>query len=132
MPHKMTYLEDEGGLVTTYWGIVSDGEIIKSGKEKLAIKDKLKTCRYVLTDLSVVEKLNLTPHGIQVNADISLKMLKENTDILVAFVVPDDFGFGMSRMWQAYANHSDIKSRIFRTRSEAETWIRNNLKHLAD
>jgi hypothetical protein len=126
MPYEISYLEDEGGIITTYWGTVTDDEIIQSGKEKLALWGKMKIIRFALTDLSQVEDLNLTSKGIQINADISAELLNENS-IIVAFVVPDDFGFGMGRMWQAYADHTGAKSNVFRTRSEAEAWIKQTL-----
>ena len=128
MPYEITYLNEEGGLITTYWGTITDSDIIKSGQEKLTSLERLRSYRYALTDLSRVEKSELTSKGIQANVDIASIIMKENINFIVAFVLPTDVEYGMGRMWQAYGDRYKIKSYVCRTRVEAETWIKEKLK----
>lgn len=127
MPYDTEYLDEEGAVITTYWGTLSDSDVRKSGREKLASLDRLKSYRYALTDLSGVDKFDLTSKGIQDNVDIAAKIFKENNRFIVAFVLPTDAEYGMGRMWQVYGDKYGIKSFVCRTRAEAEEWIRENL-----
>ena len=128
MPYETTYKDEEGGVITTYWGTVTDHDIIKSGQEKLSSLERLKSFCYALTDLSAVENFNVTAKGIQSNVDVAAQIAKWNKDIIVALVSPSDAQYGMGRMWQTYGERYDIKSYVCRTRAEAEEWIRSNLK----
>ena len=128
MPYEITYLDKEGGVITTYWGIITDSDIIKSGQEKRSSLARLKCYRYALTDLSGVEAFNLTAKGIRGNVEITSEIFKENKDGVVVFIVPTDVEYGMGRMWQAYGEKYGVKSYVCRTRAEAEAWIRNNIK----
>jgi len=127
MPYNTDYLDEEGAVITTYWGTISDDDVIKSGREKLASLEKLKLYRYALTDLSMVDNFDLTSKGIRVNADIASEIYKENKNIIVVFVLPTDAEYGMGRMWQVFGDQYGIKSFVCRTRDEAEEWIRKNL-----
>jgi|GEM_PF-2087191 len=128
MPYKIDFLDQEGGVITTYWGGVSDADVIQSGRKKFAELDRLKNYRYALTDLSRVEEFKLTSYGIQVNVDLSSKIYEVNSNFIVAFVLPTDVEFGMGRMWQAYSDKYGIKSFVCRSRTEAEEWIQKNVK----
>lgn len=130
MPYKIEYLEEQSGIITTYWGVITDEDIYRSGREKSSQLEKIKTYRYALTDLSGVEKFDLTPEGIKDNAGISSDIFKVNDGLLVAFVLPTVVEYGMGRIWQAYADHEGKRSQIFKTRSEAELWVTEKLKSL--
>lgn len=130
MPYKTEYLEKELGVITTYWGVVTDEEIYRSGREKRAQLDKIKTYRYAITDLSRVEKFEITTDGIRDNAKITSDIFKINQVLLVAMVLPTKVEYGMGRMWQAYADSDGARSQLFKTRDEAERWIKNNLERL--
>jgi len=129
MPYEIIYLEEGGGVITNYWGTITDEDIIESGEEKYLSLSKLRNYRYAITDLSRVKESRLTSKGIKKNAEISRKIFAEIGDIIVAFVLPTDADYGMGRMWQAYGDMEDKYSRICRTRAEAEKWIRTSLKN---
>ncbi len=131
MPYEITYLDEVGGIITTYWGTIEDSDIIKSGQEKLLSLERLRSFRYSITDLSRVENFNLTSEGIQHNVDITAEIIKGNDGIIVAFVLPSDVEYGMGRMWQSYGDTYGISSYVCRSRTEAEAWIRKNVKQQA-
>jgi hypothetical protein len=128
MPYKTEYLDEEGGVITTYWGTVTDDEVIKSGMEKAASIERVKAYKYILTDLSGVDEYQVSSHGIKGNAKIASRCFAINDSALLAFVLPSDLEFGMGRMWQAYADQAGRQSRVFRTRREAEKWLKSNIK----
>lgn len=128
MPYEITYVDEQGGIITTYWGIMTDNDLINSGQEKYFLQERLKSYRYAITDLSRVEQFKLTAKGIQSNVEIASKISKENHELIVAFVMPTDVEYGMGRMWQAYGEHYGIESFVCRTRAEAEEWIEKKIK----
>ena len=128
MPYETIYLDDEGGVITNYWGTVTDRELIESGKAKMAKLEVLTSYRYALTDCSRVEKFDVTAKGIQANAQVAYEVSKVNESFLVAIVTLSDLEFGMGRMWESYAAGSKVTSNVFRTRDEAEAWLRDNVK----
>lgn len=130
MPYEITCLDAQGGMITIYWGIITDNDIINSGQEKYLLLDKLKSYRYAITDLSRVEQYKMTAKGIRSNVEMASKMYKENQNLIVALVMPTDVEYGMGRMWQAYAEQYGIESFVCRTRTEAEEWIGKKLKVL--
>ncbi|MBN1515722.1 hypothetical protein JXA32_04040 [Candidatus Sumerlaeota bacterium] len=128
MPYKITYLDEEGGVITEYWGTVTDDDIIESGRKKSSALERLKSYRYALTDLSRVDQFDLSTRGIQGNVDVTSEVFKVNRNLIVAFVLPTNVEYGMGRMWQAYADEHGVKSHVCRTREEAEAWIKHNIK----
>ena len=127
MPYKTEYLDGEGGVITTYWGTVTDDEVVNSGKEKTASLERVKAYRYLLTDLSNVDEYRVSTQGIEANAKIASQFHAINSKVLLAFVLPTDVEFGMGRMWQAYADQAGVHSRVFRTRREADEWLKTKL-----
>lgn len=45
------------------------------------------------------------------------------SQLVVALVAPEDLLYGLSRMWQAFADDEAIQSQIFRDFSSAEIWL---------
>ena len=43
---------------------------------------------------------------------------------VTAIVVPDDFSFGLARMYDAFREQEGVKSMVFRTESEAMDWFK--------
>ncbi len=52
---------------------------------------------------------------------------KVNPNICLASVVPEDLAFGMVRMWGGYAQDLAWTFRMFRSRGEAEQWLRDQI-----
>lgn len=127
MPYKTEYMDREGGVITTYWGTVTDDEVVRSGMEKTASIERVKAYRYILTDLSNVDAYRVSPQAIQENAKIAAQFFAINSNVLLAFVLPSDVEFGMGRMWQVYADQAGLHSRVFRTRREADEWLKLKL-----
>ena len=127
MPYKTEYKDDLGGVITTYWGVVTDEDLHRSGYEKYSNLEKLKSFLYALTDLSKVDKFKVSSDGIRENARISSEILDINKKMIVVFVLPTKFQYGMGRMWQAYAGDNGDRSHIFESRIEADKWIDEKL-----
>lgn len=77
-----------------------------------------------LIDLSEVEQLP-SPSGASVMelARVASKM-DAGAAAKLAIVAPDDYAYGLGRMYEAYRNmHGGKEARVFRTLQEARDWI---------
>jgi len=126
MPYDIKYLDD-GGVITTYRGIVTDEDILESVKEKCSSAKKLASLRYAVTDCTDVAEFQVTPQGMIENANISKRAAVINRELLVVGVYPDDLSYGMGRLWQGYADITGWSSIVVRTKQEAEQWLEDNL-----
>ena len=126
MPYKITYLND-GGVLLDYSGKVS-------GKEAFGADQKIYTStahpisevRYFIVDLCDTELIDYPPSISKAAADVDLKVLGDNPNLIIVVVTDDDLVFGFTRMWKAYVRQ-ESRTRIFRTRDEAEKWVKMKL-----
>jgi hypothetical protein len=128
MPYEITYLETDGGVLTRYYGIVTDSDIMNSMKERFSSDDKVSSYRYAITDCTNVEKFDVSPEVMKESAEVSKKVSRINKNIAVVAIMPADLEFGMGRMWQAYSYVTGWKTGIVRTKDEAEVWLKENLE----
>ena len=49
-------------------------------------------------------------------------------ELVTAIVAPHDLGFGMSRMWEMFTERLGWSTRTFRSRPEAELWLRQEVR----
>lgn len=127
MAYSITY-PDDGGVISDYWGTVTDSDLASAKREKYSSQEKVKSFRYSIADFTKVEYFNVTPEGIITSSKLSAEVEKINEDIIMAAVMPTDLEFGMGRMWEANTYPSNIQTHVFRTRVEAENWVKETLK----
>lgn len=127
MPYEITYFETDGGVLTNYYGIVTDSDIINSMKERFSSDDRISSYRYAITDCSDVERFDVSPEAMKESAEVSKKVSLINKNIVVVAIMPTDLEFGMGRMWQAYSYETGWKAEIVRTKDEADIWLKENL-----
>jgi len=127
MPYKITDVED-GGVITTFFGIVTDEDIIESAREKCFSPQKLASYRYAITVCVDVEKFDVSAQGMIDNAAISKKAFFMNKNLLLVGVYPDDLGYGMGRLWQGYADDIGWSTKVVRSMDEAKKWLKKNLQ----
>ncbi len=116
---------DEGfGVITTFTGDVSGDELITAQQERYSPIKKVLLLKYILADFTDTEKLDLSSNHVLKCSNLSMCASKENPNICIAAVMNSDLGYGMSRMWQAYTDDIPWNAKVFRTRPEAEQWLR--------
>lgn len=133
MPYTITYQESDGGIITTYSGVVTDEEFMQCLNEKFLIGErflsnrKIKSYRYSISDCTDVIDLDISVDSVKNSASRSKAAMAINDTGLMAVVAPNDLEFGMSRLWQAYVGSQDERVKLFKTREEADTWIAETL-----
>ena len=79
----------------------------------------------VVWDLADANVSALSAADVQMVAEHTAARAHSRTDGKTALVAPKDIGFGLSRMFQVFADLADHQSevKVFRTREEALEWI---------
>lgn len=133
MPYTLEYLEIDGGVITTYSGIVTNEEFQQCLKEKFLLGEKsmshpkMGAPRYSISDCADVTDFDVSVDAVKYSADLSKSVMKTNETGLMAVVAPNNHEFGMSRLWQAYIGSQGERAKVFRNREEANSWIAQTL-----
>ena len=127
MPYKIDYLETTGGVITTYWGELTEAEFVECTEEKFVTLDKHLKYSYSISDLSAVTKLSISTDTLKSNALMSGYALDATENGYMAVVVNQDLIYGLSRQWKANTGNLDDRVAIFRSRDEADDWIAEKL-----
>ena len=79
----------------------------------------------VLWDLAEANISALSAADIQMVAEHTAARAHSRTEGKTALVAPKDIGFGLSRMFQVFADLADHEGdvKVFRTRDEAMEWL---------
>lgn len=127
MPYKIDYLEESGGVITTYWGELTEAEFTECTEAKFVSLDKHTHYRYSISDFTAVSKLSISVDVLKSNALMSGYALDSNQSGYMAVVVNSDLIYGLSRQWKASTGNLDDRVAIFRSRQEADKWIAERL-----
>lgn len=73
-------------------------------------------------DLRELDFTKITPQFVRACVDIRTS-LPERHPARIAFVVDDDLGFGMMRMFEILGDSLDDTTMVFRDLSDAEEWL---------
>ena len=123
MPYEIILHKSDGGVITIYSGVVTDEDLLQSANDKCSSVKTIESYRYALTDCSNVTEFEETSDAVIKIAEIARSAFAINSDILFVAVVPTDLMFGLSRLWQVYADESDRQTKIVRSREEADIWL---------
>ena len=127
MPYEVIYQKSNGGVITIYSGVVTDEDLLQSANDKCSSVEKIKSYRYALTDCTNVTELNVTTDAVIKNAEIAKSAFAINSNIIFVAAVPTDLMYGLSRLWQVYADESDGQTKVVRSREEADIWLAERL-----
>ena len=127
MPYEIIFQKSDGGVITIYSGVVTDEDLLQSANDKCSSVEKIKSYRYALTDCSNVTELRVTTEAVIRNAEIAKSAFAINSNIIFVAAVPTDLLYGLSRLWQAYADDSDRQTKVVRSREEADIWLAERL-----
>jgi hypothetical protein len=127
VPYEVIFQKSDGGVITIYSGVVTDDDLLQSANDKCSSVEKIKSYRYALTDCSNVTELKVTTDAVIKNAEIAKSAFAINSNIIFVAAVPTDLMYGLSRLWQVYADESDRQTKVVRSREEADIWLAERL-----
>ena len=125
MPVRTKYVDDGFGYLVVGMRFVKGSEVVKASLQPAEPFSKIK---YWLYDFSKTSEVEASSDDMRMIAEQDMIMSKINTNVVGAVVAPHDIVFGFARMWEVFATDTGWIKRVFRTRSEAEAWIQDELK----
>jgi hypothetical protein len=127
MPVENIRTDNGLGVITRCSGELATDEFTEAIRQRYTPDDALQKIRYFITDHTEVTQFQLSTHDIVALTKITVAASRKNPAIRLASVVPTDLGYGLVRMWHGYAYELAWKSRLCRTRAEAEQWLREEV-----
>jgi len=124
MPFSTEFVDNHQGLLFVGSGVVTADEILDAKGALLDQETRLRRIRHAMVLLADVTDLRVTTDEIRQLARIDERLAKVTSNVVVAVVAANDLTFGLARMWEVLADSTGWKTAVFRTRSEAETWLR--------
>ncbi len=122
---ELKVTDDEQGVVLAYSGFIADDEYRETLLSHFAeAPDQFQRYRYSISDFLAVTEIGITAETIGRIAQESLAAAQRNPDVIVALVADKDLYFGLSRMWASMVEPIPWETRVFRTREEADDWVR--------
>lgn len=127
MAYSTEYTLDGLGVIHRGEGIVAGAEVIAAAAEHYRLEERARRLRYGVVDFTNVTELQITAAEAQAIAEEDRLTAALAPDVAVAVIAPQDHVFGMSRMWETFAEATGWSTRVFRGRAEALTWLRKQV-----
>lgn len=127
MPIELRYRDAGSGVVFICTGIVTAAEFSRANEE-IYSAESLDPLQYQLIDFTATEHLDVSLEEIREFAAVDMVAASQSRSLVIAVAGPDDLTFGISKMWQALASDSNLRTGVFRSVPDAERWIKETLQ----
>ena len=126
----ITVQSTDGGLgfIMKGEGVVTGQEIFDGVVERFSSEAKIRKYVYGMSDYTEVQRINMSNAEVILVAEKDKQVATINRSLVIAIAAPQDIIFGLSRMFEAYAQETGWDINVFRTRQEAQKWILEKLK----
>ena len=129
MPISIEGRQDGAGVIYHCRGDMTIDDFFQAGIGFLAYPQEIKKWRYAIIDLTDVGSM-------KINSDDIRTVVEQNKRIaaiappgaILAVASPKDLGYGLARMWEVLMEQIGWETMTFRTRLEAEAWVRQRAK----
>jgi len=128
MPITIKSLDSGLGISFTGNGIVTGEDLINATRKIFSSEESIRKSRYGLLDFSKIEWFNATSAELKIVTDMDTRAAQINPDLIITIVTEESSAYGISQIWKAYMDETNWESKIFRSRAEAEAWIKKRAK----
>jgi hypothetical protein len=126
MSIKVHIVQNGMGRLWICRGVLRGRELIANSERILRTKS-YEGVRWLLID-ETDTTMDISAEEIRIIKHLDDLLAAVLPELATAVVVPYDFGFGMARMWEILTERPGWSTRTFRTRPEAETWLRQEVR----
>jgi hypothetical protein len=128
MPLEVISLDGGIGNTIVGQGKVTEQEYVEVMTKHLTQdEDKFRKYRYSLSDYTAVTGLEVPTSAIKKMMQLARVSAATNPAAIVAIVANQDLVFGLSRMSEILLDATEWEISVFRSRDEAEEWIRRRV-----
>lgn len=120
---------NQNGVVLRAEGSLTSDELIQARDMLLHNVDQLATLGFLLFDLRDAMLAELTTSDLLDLARVDQALARYTPPgMAVAIVAQRDLEYGLARMWEAFVAGKGWETMVFRSRKEAEHWIRERVQ----
>jgi hypothetical protein len=127
MPLTIEELDGGRGVLMYASGRISDVDLVSALEAHLGAEE-VGEYRYSLSDFTAVDAVDVTNRAIHRIAELCRVAAAAGNPRMVAVVGDRDSVFGLARMWQVFAHETGWTTEVFRSRPEAEAWVRERVE----
>jgi hypothetical protein len=127
MPVDITYTDHRQGAVLTASGPIKAAELITATNEVFARDFAIDPLLCVLVDGSEATVAGVTGADVRAIANADVRVSGQIPNLAVAVLARKSITYGLARMWQAYVEHSGWATAVFRDRTAAVTWLKEEV-----
>ncbi len=123
---EINYIDSEG-IELLFTGKLTLKDFLKA-YEEIYNEQNLYRQKYQIGEFTGVESIELSSEDISLLARLDIEASKKNPNIIIANIGKSDLEFGLSRMWEMFADECLFEIKVFRNREDAKKWIESRLK----
>ena len=124
MAIEIRYLDDGIGVCWLGQGVVTGQDLLEASKETFKSEEILKQIKYAVIDFTSIDKASMQTENIRAKAGMDKIAAEINPDVVVALIASKNVMFGLTRMWEVFVDQIGWKTKVFRSKTEAEVWIK--------
>ena len=128
MSYEISYNYDPCGVITRFFGTVTDENLHKSCIDRIKSAELLEKCSYMLDDYSEIKDSLITVDCVHDVATFALEISAVNRKIKFFVVTPSAHLTNLARFWKLLSHDTGWEIHIFQSRKEAEEWINSYIR----
>jgi len=129
MPIDIELLQGGLGLHLVCRGVLTGEDLIGVMQRLLVVPEQMRRARYALFDTAAADRINISQADLETAADLDKRLAAMTAArAVIAIAAPRDLGFGLARMWEVFAEETGWETMTFRSRADAESWVRQKVK----
>ncbi|HUI68127.1 MAG TPA: hypothetical protein VL087_07945 [Nitrospirota bacterium] len=129
MPIDVKVMHDGVGILYLCHGTVTGKDFIEANKQIFTLNEHLKQVKYGLIDETAMDDVHMSDSEMLTITAQDKKIASiVPPGAIVAVIAKSDFAFGPAHIWQSFIEHTGWETMTFRTRWQAESWIKEKVK----
>ncbi len=127
MGYEIKYIDDGEGIELRFTGKLTLKDFLEAYQE-IYNEQNIYRQRYQIGEFTDVASIDLSIEDIAMIARLDIEASAKNPNIIIANIGKSDLEFGLSRMWETFADDCLFEIEVFRNRKDAIKWIQSKLK----
>jgi len=127
MPFTVHILQNGTGRLWIAHGVLTGRDLI-ANNDRVFRSKSYEGVRWLLIDETDATLKDISEKEIRTIREQDDRLAAVLPQLVTAVVAPKDFTFGMSRMWEMLTERPGWSVRAFRSRLEAEAWLREEVR----
>jgi len=129
MPIDIEGRQNGVGVIYNCRGVLTIDDFFQAGIGFLAFPEVIKKWRYCVIDLTPAEAMHIDSKDIRTIIEQNKRIAAfALPGVLLAVASPKNLGYGLAREWEALVERVGWETMTFRSRSEADAWIKERAR----